>query len=757
MASEDSFSRPTVLQMALERGARPGGDLGEELRRLGDYTIESRADAEAICDALESVARSNDRDQSFHFLVGLFQDVEGPDSPAFDVLADRGISLLDEVVRRDFQDRVERDTSDIFLALKTLAMYRTSGGTGTILVAARLPYEPDSYWWAGVLRSYTVGHPQSERLYRELSDPLPPEFLAIALLDAANAAHLEDAEWPHPFDSPAGVERLASWLSDDDEDNFSYARSAAVTLPFVSDSKGLFALAFDHPSVDVQLEAAWAAAKLGRDAGIRWLARSCRDVNLASRARSYLEELGRADAIPSEAEDPSFQAMAEFSSWLTHPNELGRPPDRLEIVDHRALHWPLENEPKPMWLIRYRAADPNGLAHDDVDVGLVGSITFCLFSSKLDERPPEDGYAIHAYWELLCRGLIAENHEEDDLGEYVPMVKRCGIAGLSDVTVILVSELSPELETSHPLVVLARVKRAGEPGWLVLDGPRCRFYAAAEMPTDAPENAVLMVHVGRELLGFREEPDRRAWFKPPPEIISPEQVIAAYERLFDQARADPKRAKKLLGDRSPLGSSFAYYASALSLVRARPLNQCVCDVYESLLAAVDQAAPSAPGEYFDSDSPLGEAFEAYVNALVALDRRAEVAALLERFRPHWDQPSTWNRLSSAAYMSGHDALAETYISKIRDSRETWWDRDEVDFLANIRSRQGRGEEARALLLNALKGLQEERRDAKGKIRENFEKPFQARRSTYLALFPDHGEDELRRAGIAHSLLTSPRN
>ena len=69
--------------------------------------------------------------------------------------------------------------------------------------------------------------------------------------------------------------------------------------------------------------------------GYDHLARFCLDVNRSEKARNYLAELGREDAIPAEALDPDFRAKAEFSQWLAHPNELGRAPDDLEIIEKR--------------------------------------------------------------------------------------------------------------------------------------------------------------------------------------------------------------------------------------------------------------------------------------------------------------------------------------------------------------------------------------------------------------------------------------
>jgi hypothetical protein len=301
MALKDFFSRRTPLQMALDRGTQPGGKLRDELRRLGDFQVKSRTDAEAICRVLarcRSPDAAFDGNSAFRSVVGLFQEVDGTECPAFAVMATKGIGLLVEIVNRA---KVESSCAadDVLFALKILAMYGTPEGTNAVIWAARKPLKPDSYMWSVIFRAYTAQHPQSEKLFKELSDPLPSDHIALALLDSANDAQRAGVEWPHPFDSTAGRKQLERWLINHDEDYFSYAVSATAALPFISAPNELLALGFDHQSAEVQLEAAWAAAKLGREAGIMWLAQSCLDIHLAQRAKRYLAELGRNDVIPS--------------------------------------------------------------------------------------------------------------------------------------------------------------------------------------------------------------------------------------------------------------------------------------------------------------------------------------------------------------------------------------------------------------------------------------------------------------------------
>ena len=507
MDFQDSSGR-TPLVLALKRGTQRGADLGNELRRLGDYKIKSKADAEAVCDVLEQLAiecQIAESKPSLHAIIALFQEVEGTECAAFPVMAERGVKILVQIVNDGLDTPPRHDPEVVLFALKILAASGAPAGTDVILRAARKPLQPDAYMWSVILRAYTSGHPERRRLFTELSKSLPTDFLAISLLDSANSARSDGIEDPHPFDSAAGVRKLEEWLADKNEEHFTYAQSATLALPHITNGKrdALLALAFEHPSVDVQLQAARAAAMLGREAGIRWLARSCLDVNLSVRAQFFLSGLGHSNAIPSECQDASFRAKAKFADWLAHPNELGRPPDELEIVDHRELAWPPERTQKKLWLIRYRMHDAMAFKENRVGVGLVGSFTFCFFFYQLDQRPPEDVYAIHCYWEMKDLGLVAEVDVGENSREFDHMLRQCTYDNIAQATIVSVAELSQELDYPQRLVAVAKATCRGEPGWLIADGPRSLWYARSQMPQGTSDKTVLMIHVGRILLNLR--------------------------------------------------------------------------------------------------------------------------------------------------------------------------------------------------------------------------------------------------------------
>jgi hypothetical protein len=159
------------------------------------------------------------------------------------------------------------------------------------------------------------------------------------------------------------------------------------------------------------MEAAWAAVRGGDAQALSRLQEWSKDPKLRWRAVEYLKELGGEPAPIPEEERPQFDAMAEMSEWLEHPLEFGRAPDRLELYDHRRLFWPPRNDLRDVWLFRYRY---EGVKPKE-GVGMVGSVTFALFSEVTAEMTPEDIYALHCVWEL-GRGGDAPKEQWVQLG-----------------------------------------------------------------------------------------------------------------------------------------------------------------------------------------------------------------------------------------------------------------------------------------------------------------------------------------------------
>jgi len=754
-AAEEEFNKMrSPLQLAIVRGMDSGGDLSEEVRKLKGYKIRSREDARAICEALSKLpshaSRGNGISSPLHALTGLFQNLADSDVPAFDVLRVEGIPQLIRIFDARVRQGDKQDYNDLFFVLKILAAYRTREGVETVVEAAQQSFNADGDMWHVVLSGFAKSHPHRDFVFEALSDPLPKGVIAVALLDSANRASIRENLQKHPFDSPAGLAQLQRWLEDRNPDSFAAAHSATAALPFVSKPARdqLLAFAMDHADVSVQMEAAWAAGKLGRESGLKILARYCLEVNSSDIARTYLKELDREDIIPVEALQPSFLAKAELARWLSHPNELGKPPDQLEIVDERRLAWPPNEKAKPFWLIRYRLQDRTGLEEDDVGFGLVGSTTWCFFSYDMHQRSPEDAYAIHCYWEMEHADLIKET-TVSDASEYAGMLNQWDGNPVQGATITRVAELSPKLHIRQSLVALASGRLAGNDGWLVLDGPRSTWYPKSEQPEETNENAVLMIHVGRQLLGFQVQTDRQKYLIAKHPGRTPDEIVSAYEKLMlEAAGASPKRQKELLGGWSVLSKHFDAYTKSLAAVRKKSASEALVDAGGRFLLLAEHVDPSIRDGVYASTSHIGGIFDPYVDALASSNRSAEIPALIELFAPHCENNLGYNRLGRAAFIAGKRDVAEKYFMKLHEDLGNSYRFEQLSLLAEIWHDRGEKERARGLLIDCMRKLAAEiKKSDFESTRKSFSDTFHHFRNTYLRLDPN-GEEELAKSGIS---------
>ena len=397
------MAKMTPLQAALERGLADGGNLFEALNDLDHYQIESLDDAESLVEGLETYLKrpmeASGIFSAYHQLVSLFQSVTAV-SP-FQYLVKRGIPVLIQAYdeRLSFADEQQ---NELLFTVKIFARYGLEEGLDRLVQAAYHPILRDGYLWSVIFEQLGDQDPLLPELIDRLSDPLPDGFACVAFLDWVNRLCREEIIVNHPFDTHEGIQKLRHWLRSSKEDDFSFAHSAAASIPFISEPQReqLLALAMDHPDANVQMESAWASAKLGSESGLKFLTRLCLDRNYSTTACAYLEELGRDELIPDEANEPDFRAIADMCDWLAHPQEFGRPPDEIEQYDTRELFWPPTNDVRQVWLFKYRyIADLEGES-DDCGLGFYGSVTFSLFEETNPDMTPEDAYALHCCWEL---------------------------------------------------------------------------------------------------------------------------------------------------------------------------------------------------------------------------------------------------------------------------------------------------------------------------------------------------------------------
>jgi hypothetical protein len=402
-------------------------------------------------------------------------------------------------------------------------------------------------------------------------------------------------------------------------------------------------------------------------------------------------------------------------------------------------------------LIRYRLLDRTGLGEDDEDCGLVGSMTWCFFSYKMNQRPPEDAYAIHCCWEMENAKLIDEA-EVADPAEYVGMLGQWKGDPLADATITRVVELSPELKYPTRLVALATAKLNEQDGWVVLEGPRSTWYPKGEQPAESHESLVWKIHIGRQLLGFGDQPDRKKYLATDRPKRDPQQIIAAYEKLMaEAAEAEPKRQKELL-ESGTLSGHFDAYVDALATVNGTTKSETTIEIYERFLALAEHSDESIRSDVHDSFSVLGEHFEAYVDAIVSKGKNNSVGRLIELFAPHWDHNLGYGKLGTAAFKTGQRDVAERYFIKLHDGLEDYCRSQEMGLLAEIWHARGETDRARDLLIDCLRGLIKQIKASRyNSDRRTFTEQFQHHRSTFLRLFPN-GQPDLQKLGIPETPL-----
>ncbi len=371
------------------------------------------------------------------------------------------------------------------------------------------------------------------------------------------------------------------------------------------------------------------------------------------------------------------------------------------------------------------------------------------------QRPPEDAYAIHCCWEMESHRLIREVELKNGDTQFESMLEQWRGKSLEHPVILRVMEISPELHYPQKNVALASAVLRGADGWAVLDGERSRWYPREDMPGEY-DNTVLMLHVGRTLLGFKEQPDRKKYLTKESPKRDPEQIVRAYEKfLAELSSGDPKQTKYLLSSGSPLNKYFDSYVDARATANGTPKTEAVIHTYDILLAAASSDDETLRNTAMDVFGPLGDHFDEYVNAIVATGQPAKVDRLITQVAPYWDHNLGYGKLGKGAFECGRHDLAETYFLKLRQA-ENWARGEDMSFLAEIWTKRGRNEEARSLLLDCLKRLLEESKSATGSDRQLFERWFQRHRTTYLRLFPDHPESELQKAGIPNTTRPSGR-
>ncbi|MCP4151105.1 MAG: HEAT repeat domain-containing protein [bacterium] len=378
---------------------------GGKLENPGNCPAKTIGDATALVSSLQHVAikatrtPSDDSDSLLYVLTGFFRDVESQE--AFTELYHNGLPRLLKIYDEAKNNPVVYE-KEILLMLKIFAMYVYPEGNARIISAAHKGFGAENTMWSEIFTQFQGEHPHSVQLCDRLRKQLPPGFIAVAYLDFSNKLAVDGKIEKHPFDNIEGRKKLGDWLNEITPEKLNYPHSVAASLPFISQPERNFLLqkAKEHPNIPVRMEAALAMARLGKKEGIDFLKKMCLDPRTGKRASFYLEELGYKDLIPAKASEKEFKAMAEMCTWLAHPMEFGRSPDKIELYDSRKLFWPPTSDKRQVWLFKYTYNPIAQGKEPIVGIGMAGTVTYSLKATPTATLPPEDIYGLHCCHEL---------------------------------------------------------------------------------------------------------------------------------------------------------------------------------------------------------------------------------------------------------------------------------------------------------------------------------------------------------------------
>ena len=762
------FSSP--LRRAIQRGLAPDGNIVKELEAIRDKRIFVQRDAEAIINAVAVLTPQRltqrfppkyDNRSALFTLAALFDNSNSKNSPASRTFQEKGVPVLLKAYDAVLALKQPEDEGDLLFVLKISAKLGSQESVSHIVEATQRPLAPNSFLWSSIFSELTAKNPITEVVFRSLPTPRTDERISEDLLVAANKLMLTEQIDHHPFDTPTGHQLLEKWLiaantnSIDDQDESSLPLEATIALRYIDSAEQarLLKIALQNPSKKIQLEAAGIATQTKLSIGVETLANLCQDVHYSFRAKSYLEQIEKREAIPAAASEPSFIAKAKFSNWLQQFGNLNSLPDELIVVDHREIPWPPTGDKKEAWLIQYVVKDPTGLSADDTHIGIVGPTTGCLVDDKTIQRPIEDIYALHACIEMQNNSLIGNARFADllDPADWLPQWKG---KPLSDVQIISAVTASDKLDLRNLKLVVASAVLEDNEGWVVFDGPRTTWYPKSEQPAgDQYANAelVLKIHLGRQLLNLPiTANDRKEHLKKEPQPPGPEAIISNFDKLLEDATTNPSRVKNLFRLVGPIESYFDTYVDAVVTTKNLNKDEVTIAVYERLLAVADKATnPADQDDIYEPYSVIGTQFNNYVDILLKRNRQADAIQLILRLEPVWKSHSDYILLGATAFKAGDHPLAEKILSHFLENIDLSFGSEAAVILAEIWKARGDTSRGQKLLVETLNQIKSSIAET---ANDNRDRPmyFRQYRSTYdhfLQLYPD-GEELLKSANLS---------
>lgn len=366
-----------------------------------------------------------------------------------------------------------------------------------------------------------------------------------------------------------------------------------------------------------------------------------------------------------------------------------------------------------MSLVRYRLAGQTLLDDDDIGVGIVGSMTWSFFTEGIEQLPIEDIYAVHCAYEAHVESLIDELDASERLGSETRAAtfrKQWTGEPLEQVEFVHLFRIdSLVLETSQSTLAIATAILAGEPGWVVFDGSRSRWYPRSQFPEATTAQSIMRLHIGRQLLGFPAVEVRQLRVAEHREL-APETVVSEYEKWLGElpGASDEQRLDMLgsYGGLNKLNRHFDKYVAAKASLTNLTQEAVYVDTYERLLEAAQRGDAAQRVETLDAFAVVGEKFPGYVSCIAA-EEPQRVAKLIDLFEPYWDHYLGRRYLAKAALQAGLRDEAQRILESHIDDDDNIFSNENTQILAEIWVDTGKVDEARELLSKANKRIQDE--------------------------------------------------
>lgn len=387
----------------------PNTEISSELNKISNQEVKNENESKLICEALEilksQLQNSFDEkiENNIFNVTALFQKATTKEAALY--LNDKGITLLIDILEliKSKKYELKSYSSCETMILKMFAFYKNQNGLNKLSELVNTDFKSDSYLWSVILNTVSEDETKFSLIINGLNGKIPAGFLGISYLDMCNSIAIKTNIFKHPFNSQNGFAFLDNIVKNSKSEDESYVVSATASIPFLDKEyqDKLLGLVNDYKNIDIQIEAAWAGAKIGNEKSIDKLVNFAKDYKYSTKAVNYLNELHLENKIPTEINNSDFQALAEMCNWLSHPNEFGSYPDQAIIFDKRNLYWPPTKDTRTIYLIKYTYKKHNEDGSDDVGIGLVGSVTFSLFGlDNMLKLKPIELLAIHCNWEL---------------------------------------------------------------------------------------------------------------------------------------------------------------------------------------------------------------------------------------------------------------------------------------------------------------------------------------------------------------------